>query len=262
MPVANDGGGGYGGTAPPGGLCQISVDDLIAYVGTLWTDVANLKTQVAALIATNIAVTDLSDLSGSLGNVVINGNGIPPTVDALPGQFTGLVLNSGVVMTVVDGVVTFQITPADGVTVGTGIFPTALFQMSGGAIAAGPAGTDLTFTTITGQSFATNASTYIALASGLYLLTISSGVISRTSTTAATTLQGLLGSNVSSAAAIGFGASWDSGETTISERYWSGALVASFPDGLSNSNVYGFLSKSGSPTVIAGPSSVSISKIG
>lgn len=72
--------GGYGATGtPPGGACQITAQDLIGYVGTLWQEVNALKSQMAQLGGTNISAVYLSDISPDLGAILAGT--LAPTVD-------------------------------------------------------------------------------------------------------------------------------------------------------------------------------------
>jgi hypothetical protein len=161
-----------------------------------------------------------------------------------------------------NGVVSFEVDYSNGVTAGTGV-STALFQTSGGSVGAGPTGTDLTFTTISDTWFVSNNSSSLTISPGLYLLTVGGGSpFVRTSTSGESTVVGYIGSGGTGNESIGFGFQWVGGETTTSRHYFTGAVVARFPDGLNKSKIYGRMEKSGSTTIIGGPFRVGISRLG
>jgi hypothetical protein len=178
----------------------------------------------------------------------------------VPDGFTGTVIGGNVTTIWNNGVVSFEVDYSQGVTAGSGV-KTAIFQTSGGSVGAGPTGTSLTFTTITSASFVTNNTSFLTLSSGLYLLTVGGGSFARTSTSGESTVSGYIGSATSSNETVGFGFQWVSGETTVSRHYFTGCIVARFPDGNSQSQITGFMQKTGSTTVIGGPFRLGISKL-
>jgi hypothetical protein len=99
------------------------------------------------------------------------------------------------------------------------------------------------------------------MADGLYLLTVGGGSFARLATGGESTVSGYIGSVLSNEQ-VGFGFQWVSGETTVSRHFFTGCIVARFPDSNSNSQITGFMQKTGSTTVIGGPFRLGISKLG
>ena len=224
-------------------ICAVSPSDMVGQVDNLLSRIEALEQAVAELQSQNVSAIQLSDLSQSGGWLYdVTYLGMPGWTQTAAGTLIpppGVSLSSLGILPNAS-----QLYSSGSGISGVGL-STALFQATVGAIADGPGGTSFSWSTIINQSFAVNNTTYITLADGVYLLTVGGGTFSRSSTASTTHVNGYIGSNVVGNSQIQFGHFFATGESTISKRGLSGAVVSEFPDALSNSDIYGFAQKTG-----------------
>jgi len=253
MPV--DLGTGGGSTT---NICTTSPTDLQGQVDNLVSRVEELEKTVSQILGGNISVTQLSDISPSIGWVYdVTYMGTPGWTQT---EYGSLIPPLG--FTVSDILANAQANQMaiqhNGSAIGGGGASMAFFQSNGGSSFP----LSLTWTTLQSQSFATNNTTSIDVAAGQYLLTVASaGPILRSgSVTSSNILRCTIGS-FSGNNSLGFGAYWEANEGTTSARYVQGAMSCEFPDPVSDSTIVGTVSKSGTPTVTFTPVVLGIIKM-
>lgn len=131
--------GGYGGTSPGGGICWISPSDLAGQVSNLMSRLAQAEADIERLKSANVTAEQLADISELLG-LITGGAVILPDGSwagqggsiPVPADFTGSVLSGNVITTWNNGVVSFEVIPSTGVSVGG-----VQFAVKGGCTAAG-----------------------------------------------------------------------------------------------------------------------------
>lgn len=129
MPIYTDpyDGGTGGGTTTS--VCQISPSDNIAVLSNYGNRIADIERFLSRLVAADVHANNLSELADNMGNL-INGSVMMPYSPndswtgtggsiAVPSDFTGS-FHSGNVTTIWNnGVVTFEVTPSSGASIGS-----------------------------------------------------------------------------------------------------------------------------------------------
>lgn len=271
MANQTDEGGGSSGGGSTTTICTINPSDNVAVINNLISRISDIERFLSQLVGADVHADNLSELAANIGNIlngtiVLPGDANSPYGDGgsipVPDDFTGTVISGNVMVIWTNGVVSFELINGEQ-TAGSGLLSTALFQIAGGAVATGPSISTFDFTTLVSQSFVANNTSSLTMVSGLYLFTLSDSTgYARTGTAAASVLNTRCGSPISGNQNMGFGAGWASGEATTSRRHFNASMVARFPDDLSGTSITATGSKTGSPTIIAPPMILGISRIG
>ena len=270
MVEINDGGGSSGGGSTTN-ICTVNPSDNVAILNNLISRISDIEKFLSQLVGADVHADNLSELADNIGNILNGTITLPSDGNSpygtggsipVPDGFNGTVVSGNVTTIWTDGVVSFQVDNTGIVTGGGSGLQTALFQSSGGALATGPSVTNLTWTTVESQSFASNSGSTITLSSGLYLLTMGGGGLSRTATSNATIADIRVGTQDDTASTMQYIFSWISGEQTTARPFANSVLVCNIPSSLGSFSITGTGSKTGAVSVTLSSIYLGISRLG
>lgn len=122
-----DGGSSGGGSTTS--ICTVNPSDNVSIINNLISRISDIEKFLSQLVGADVHADNLSELATNIGNILngtitLPGDGNSPYGTGgsipVPDGFTGTVISGNVITTWTDGVVSFQVIPSSGITVGAG----------------------------------------------------------------------------------------------------------------------------------------------